>query len=244
MDFLMKLFSLLTLLSLPVLHAQTFLTWDGGGDGFSFEDDANWLDFDTFGAPPAGTMANGNVIGYDEILIFAPFATIDINQSHNVNLGDGNLLTVEDAVVIAGNNASFHPIATGAGGSATVSLKGTSNFQYGWSWDMTWTLADSTVLNAKNSNSDADTGVLGKNSSLDFGSLDSRFRTSAINYVTTDPSALVAKMTVLGAPAVVGENLTITPDGSGGTWFTPVPEPSSALLLALGAIPLFRRNRK
>lgn len=236
------LLALALLLATPAF-AQSFVTWDGGGDGASFESSANWLQFDTFGPPPEGTFASGNVIGYHEVLIFAPLEVIDLNQNHKVNLGDGNMLTVTDAIVTAQYNTSFYPTTLGAGGSQAVILDGTTAFEYGWSWDTAWSLANTATLTAHNSNSNADSGILGKTSTLAFESLDSRYHTTAIDYTTVDPTSLLAKMTVLGAPAVAGENILITSDGAGGAFFTPVPEPSTASLALAATALCFRRKR-
>jgi hypothetical protein len=54
----------------------------------------------------------------------------------------------------------------------------------------------------------------------------------------------LGKITVNGAPAVIGANLSVVSDGGAGSIVTAIPEPSSLALFALGglALAIYRRR--
>jgi hypothetical protein len=127
-----------------------------------------------------------------------------------------------------------------------VVLGGNSVMSFGWSWNVRWSLGGNSRLVAENTNANALFGVLGYDATLDFASLSTSFTLEGIDYTAESPnrSAFVSKLTVLGQPAVPGENIIIAGNGSGGTIFTPVPEPASALLLLASSVCLLAGKRR
>ncbi len=218
----------------------------------SFGTESNWIDTTTGSAPLPNTI-NSAVLIDNDVNIGSSTATfsVAIPQSYHVSLGNERVMTVTNSNVTGDSNTYYVPIDPNlftptTSESFDVNLNGSTTVSYGWSWNVNWTLNDTAKLTALNTNASALTGVLGRNSTLDFASYNTSFTLQGINYLTesAERTAFISKLSVFGQPAIVGENLLVTSNGGSGTVFTPVPEPSSVLLLLSSTACLFLRRRK
>jgi len=221
--------------------SQAVLTWTGASNN-DFGTESNWIDSSTMLAPPAGTVDHEVQINND---LEITNATVSVPQHYFVFLGDGQKMTVTNSQVSGSSNTNYHPNNVGGNGNATIILDGSTTFSYGWSWDITWSLEGTSHLIAQNSNTDPHNGVLGRSSAVNFASMGTSFTLSRIDYTndSQNRTAFLSKLTVLNAPAVVGENLLITSHGENGTTFTPIPEPSSAFLILTSLLGILHRRR-
>ncbi|NJR42559.1 MAG: PEP-CTERM sorting domain-containing protein [Akkermansiaceae bacterium] len=230
--------------------SRAALNWASSSND-SFATEANWIDTAT-GMAPLPDAINSTVLIDDDVNIGSATATftVAIPQSYQVRLGNERVMTVTNSNVTGSSNTHYVPIDANLFTPATtesfdVNLNGTTTFSFGWGWNVNWSLNDNAQLTAFNTNSSAATGVLGRNSTLDFASYTTSFNLFGINYLSDSPdrTAFISKMTVFGQPAVLGVNLQATSNGGAGTIFTPIPEPTSALLFGLGALALLKRRR-
>lgn len=243
------LLSTCSVLIVATAPAFSALTWLGTID-HSFSSEANWIDSATGSAPP-GNAINHAVVIEDDLDINA--SIVDVAQNYSVRLGDERIMTVLNSTVTGDSNTSYLPISPEffSPGSVPslffeVVLGGNSVMSFGWSWNVRWSLGGNSRLVAENTNANALFGVLGYDATLDFASLSTSFTLEGIDYTAESPdrSAFVSKLTIFGQPAVAGENITISSTGSGGTVFTPVPEPGSMMLLFAFPACLFVRKRR
>jgi hypothetical protein len=201
------------------------LTWTGKAGNSRFFDEANW-DLNGTGPPRAGAIEPERWIGHDAMVRSAAFA---VPQSARVYLGDGRTWEISDTIVKGELNTSYHPIGLDQGGSATINLRGSTEFTYGWAWDIQWTLYDDAKLIALNANHTG-TGVLGKASQLNFAGDGASLELREITVQRA--MELAPKIKVRGMPAVLGDdplvaesgdNLLLENSEAGGTCITPLP---------------------
>jgi len=204
---------------------RELLTWAGDSSSTQFLDEVNWT-LGNEGPPPPGTiegaMESRHIIPYD--LYIGPGAIVDIPQSTRLRLGDGGRLTVDSATVTGQSNTHFMPTGPDVlDATQTITLKGTTQFTYGWAWDTHWILQDHAQLVATNFNTSPVSGCLGKRSELHFDSPDTSFTLTLVPLDLATARDWLDKMYVNGKPAKLDANLKATPANDGqGTRFTPI----------------------
>jgi len=201
------------------------LTWTGGGDGTSFEDGDNWS-----GAsyPPGGTVPYNALVGHH--IVNAPGTTIDANPPARIDIYGGSL-RIQDGTVAVPNNKGITSTSAGAGnfGGEVIEVLG-GELKSQWLQGVAVTLGGDGVITVNGGGS-----PIPGNTTIDLTSFDAEFR-----YNNRAPVAFgdhVGQFTVNGDPAVVGVNVQVTAfNGALGSVVTAIPEPSTLVLLLLGAV--------
>ncbi|WP_435896078.1 PEP-CTERM sorting domain-containing protein [Oceaniferula spumae] len=218
--------------------SQAALTWQGTNNTFFQE--SNWV-ADGGGTPAANTInpnanitaSTGGLILFDNSL----GGTSATGIGGSVYLGTGNALQIGGglSMITTSTNGIRHNNTTGT--KTTASIIGGASGSFQFTLDIDWSLDGGSVLTLRGGE------VPLNNSTLDF--LDSD---SILNLTNEDTAAFtsehLSKITVNGAPAVIGVNLSVVSDGDTGVIVTVIPEPSSAALLGLGGLALVLRRRK
>jgi hypothetical protein len=206
------------------------LTWTGlGADPTDFADLDNWS-----GAPAAGVIDINNLI--DHYLVDDAAAAIAGTAALAF---EGGSLTVEaGSVTLTGGTAGLGKLG---GTSGTIGMGGDAAATVQFLADVAATLDNAAVLTLNGGGNPVN------QSTIDLLSFD-----TVVNFMAETPADFetehLSKITVNGAPAVIGVNLSVTPfngDAGAQVMAMEIPEPSSALLLAvgmLGAVALRRRR--
>lgn len=190
------------------------LEWSGPIFFGDFFNEANWED--NGGVTAADVVNPSQVIGREIIM-----SNIAVNLPDNTDifLGLGNSLTVNSGTLGAGVNTNFHPLSVGGGGSASILVKSTTNFNFGLAWDIAFRLEGSGRIISANSDFDSDTGVLGKTTTVDF--VGGKTRAMFSNISVSNAETMLAKFSVDGATAVLNDNIIIKANGELGSMLLP-----------------------
>jgi len=205
------------------------LIWDGGGDGVSFFQEANWVDDVTGLDPPAGTVDGNSKISHNLVVnsgsIGGDFDSssgvsanivLDFNRKLTIHGGTLNLRNDLSVVGAAGEDFGFSSLQLNGGQMDTFNL-------HALQVDLT---GDAELIVRSG------TTTLSGNSSFNFASLDASIffaNKTAVQLIDE-----IAATTVFGQAAFVGQNLLVTDQSSGGALMqATVPEPSGLLLVAL-----------
>lgn len=195
-----------------VVDGQT-LEWDGPIFFGDFFNEDNWKDKGL--ATAADVINPSKVIGREIVM-----ANVALNLPDNTDifLGQGNSLTITGTTLGAGINTNFYPLPT-IGGNALIKVKGTSTFNFGLAWDITLTLEGSSRVVSANTDFNSDTGVLGKNTTINFVGGKTRAIFSTIN--THDVKTMLAKFFINGDAAVLDNNIIIKQNDASGSIVLP-----------------------
>ncbi len=201
----------LTLICTTAL-APCSLIWDGGGDNYSVFQEANWTDDSGVAGtdPPADTLNGATPVLYDCLI------DGDINvgggggAGNHFDLGEGTSLTLNGGTSwLSATGYGIRGTSGGATESLLISTSGTIR---------TTLLADLQVTLASGTLelSESDNPLPAATVDFSPGSTGMLHLTAE---TTTDTLAEhLAKITIDGAAAVVGGNVTVASDGSNGTW--------------------------
>ncbi len=191
-----------------ILDGRT-LTWNGSFFDVlpDFFDESKWLD--------NGVAAAADVINPDQVIgreIEMGNVTMQLDNHLSVLLGYGNSLTLNNTRLFGQANTAFRPTAT-EGGTATITLNQRANLRFGWIWDIELILDGESRATALGADTSADTGVIGKNTTVNFKGEGASLLLQ--NVSVEDAEVLVSKFLVDGAAADLNINLVISPFGMG-----------------------------
>lgn len=230
-----SLFKFSSLLLLSSFSSSAAVVWTGATSSDPFED-SNW-DF----SGSSVTAVDSNVSVADDLEIINGAVEIpNLGGQVRLQIGNGFKLTLDNATLglVAGGNDGVGGEPAGTG--VVIELLNGSQ------------LNPFFIVNGVTLNIDA-------TSSATFGGGGNPINLSTVNltdgavlqFLLEDPTEFtnehLSKVFVDGAPALAGSNILIESfNGGSGSRITviPIPEPSSALLSALGLVALTARRRK
>jgi len=239
----------LGLLAAAAIPAQAALTWTGAGDGASLYQEANWRDDngdvpadDTINGGTPVTAATGNLIE-----ITSGTGTPS-NYGGNFLIGSGNDLRVGGGKILASPSGSGLRVSSAANGpNQSVSIVGASTIYVQYLVDLDVAVAEGSTLRLRGGGTPVNGG-----STIDLQDTTSLLLFDDETWTAFDTEHK-SKTTYLGAALVFGSDpfviesgdnaLATAYNGIAGVQIQAVPEPSSALLGALGLLGLFRRRR-
>jgi hypothetical protein len=96
----LSVFTLTGALLLPYQEARaaSSITWDGGGDGYSFSDPLNW---DTDAVPTASDsiiILSGDHVTLDVDFTISQSSSIELSKNSTLSIFDGKTLTIANSV--------------------------------------------------------------------------------------------------------------------------------------------------
>lgn len=219
------------------LTASGVITWTGGGTESNFYDSANW---DFSGSPSSEMVAGGGnpSAGTDDDIIITG-ATINESSGafSNIEIGEGLEVTLDGTLFTFTNNNGFTGLDNNNDVLATLNLLGGSSLSAQFAAIGITVNVDSTSSVSFRGGGDP---------------INSQLEKTTINL---EPGAqltlpTVAEFTEQGADIAVNgvtfadDPSILTFSGTTATAVAVVPEPSSSLLVALGALALLARRRK
>ncbi len=236
----------------PTTHAAQ-IAWDGGGDGGSTYQEANWVVTDDAGSatlnglvgsdPPADFVNGATAIEADVVVGGSAAAGGGSGAGNHFDLGDGFSLTVSDDATFrmqlwsAPNNnpKGIRGVAAGDTESLIIQDNAAVFAQF--------------LLNLTASMTDASTLTLGGGgvNSLNDATLDlAADWTGSVTWTNFNVagSSIFDKITVGGGAAVEGINVLVVSDGGSGSILTVIPEPASLALVALGGLMVLTNRRR
>ena len=203
-------------------HAQ-IITWDAGGDGVSTYQEANWVVTDDTGSaalaglvgmdPPAGFVDGAVDVEANAIVGGVGTAGGPAGAGGHFDLGSGFSLTVQDDATFrvrindSGNNRGIRGVSGGLDESlfiqdnAEVTTQFINNLVASISGAATLTFGGT------------GTGTFAGSSTLDLAT-DWTGDITWLNFAGVSGSNIIGKITVDGAPAIEGDNILVTSDGT------------------------------
>ena len=199
------------------------LTWTGlGADPTDFADLDNWAGTPTGGVININSLVDNYVVS-DAAAAIAGVAALAL-EGGSLTVDDGSVTLTGGAAGLGKTSGTSGVVGMGGNGAATVQFLA----------DVATTLDGSAVLTLNGGGNPVNL------STIDFTSFD-----SVLNFLAETPADFetehLSKITVNGAPAVIGVNLSVTPfNGEAGSQVQAlaIPEPSTAVLLAVGLLSL------
>ncbi len=205
-------------LQISVLEQLGLLTWTGAGDGVSLFQEANW-DLDGNGAPPAGTVDKDVAVVYDMLVQNTNDNVGGTGATGHLKIGDGFTLTVHAGKVVlkSGDSSNNYGIKGISGGEHTyLDLIGGKVVAQYLSNDIAVSLSGDASLKLKGGGNPIN------GSTVEFTSGTAQLELPA-ETVADFTSEHLSKITVNGAAAVIGSNLSVVSDGAAGCIVTAVP---------------------
>lgn len=235
----------------PVANAAE-ITWDGGGDGGSTFQEANWVVTVADGAltgvvgdPPAGFVDGSVDVLADVVVGGTGTAGGAIGAGNHFDLGSGFSLTVSDDASFRMQLESFGGGPRGirgvAGGAAeTLTIEDNAAVFSQFLLDITASMTGASTLTLGGGG----VGTL-NNSTVDLAT----DWTGSItwNNFNVAGSGIFSSITVGGLAAVEGVNVLVAGSGESGSILTVIPEPGSVALIGIGMFAMLagrRRDRK
>ncbi len=203
-------------------HAQ-IITWDGGGDGVSTYQEANWVVTDDTGSaalaglvgmdPPADFVNGAADIEANAIVGGAATAGGPAGAGGHFDLGSGFSLTVQDDAMFrlrindSGNNRGIRGVSGGLDESLFIQDNADVTTQF--INNLVASISDAATLTFGGSG----TGTFAGSATLDLAA-DWTGNITWSNFAGVSGSNIIGKITVDGAPAVEGDNIMVTSDGT------------------------------
>ena len=233
-----KLLTIGSIIAASTLASQAALIWTGNGDGADLFSEANWMDNNS-AVPATGTInPNAPVTAATGGLILINTGTGPSSFSGHFTLGNGNDIEVGGGKNLA-STATYGLRVLASAGATHVSgtLSGGSMVDVQFVLDIDWTLEGDSTLQLRGGGNPLN------ESTVDF--LDTDSQLVFTNETVADfTSQHLGKVKVLGQPAVIGTNIQVVSNGTGGSIVTVIPEPSSTALLGLAGLAFILRRRK
>ena len=231
------------------------ITWDAGGDGLSTFAEANWVVTDD-----TGSAALSGLVGMDPPTDFVnPQTDVEAHMivggtgtaggpagaGGHVDLGSGLSLTVQDDASFnvrindGSNNRGIRGISGGP--AETFILEDNASARAQFLNNLEASLSDAATMTFGGTG----TGTFAGSTTMDL-SANWTGSITWLNFNGVSGSNIIGKITVDGAPAIEGDNILVTTDGTQSvlTLTAPIPEPASALLMVLGAAGLAWLRRR
>lgn len=234
----------------PVAYAAT-ITWDGGGDGVSTFQEANWQVTDDSGNPalaglvgmdpPGGFVDPSTDVGANVVISGSATAGGSAGGPH-FDLGDGFSMVVQDDATYRGRFFGTPPggIRGVAGGATeTLAVSDTADVIAQFLLDIEATFSGSSTMTFGGGG----TGTFAGSTTVDLAS-DWTGSFEWVNFGGVSGSSIIGKITVGGAPAIEGVNVLVTSNGSGGAVLTRVPEPATQVVGAIAVAAFGVRRRR
>ena len=221
------------LLAASIVSSQAVVVWTGNTSSDPF-DDTNW-DF----SGSAVTAVDSNVSIADDITITGGNLEIpNLTGQVRLQIGNGFTMTLDNSILglVGGGNDGVGGEPSGTGVDINLTNGSELNVFF--------------IVNGVSLDIDS-------TSSATFGGGGNPVNISSVNltdgavlqFLLEDPTEFtnehLSKVTVDGAPAVDGVNISIEPFNGGGSRITVlgIPEPSSAMLMSLAGLGLLVRRR-
>lgn len=228
------------------------ISWDGGGDGASTFQEANWVVTDDTGSaalsglvgsdPPANFVNGATDVEADAIVGGTATAGGGAGAGNHYDLGDGFGLTVQDDAIFRMQLGSFGGGPRGirgvSGGSTeTVTIEDNAAVFSQFFLNLSASIADAATLTFGGGG----VGTL-NNSTLELAS--DWTGTVTWNNFNIAGSTIFSNITVGGAPAVEGGNVLVLSNGGSGSILKLIPEPATASLALLSVCGLLLTRRE